>query len=484
MEKHPRLVALIVAAAFFMENLDGTVIAIALPAIAESLGTDAVALTIGVTAYLLALGAVIPASGWLADRFGVRNVFCAAIGVFTFASILCGLSGSLLEFTAARVLQGAAAALMSPVGRLAILRTASKRDLVRAIWWITWPGLIAPVVGPPLGGFIATYGSWRWIFFLNVPLGLLGMFLVARYVPNLRESVRRRFDGVGFALTAFALAAIMYGVEAGAQGYGSVAFAAAIFAAGVVAAYAAVRRMRRVEHPILDLSTLRISTFAAVTLWAGTLFRLTSGAMPYLLPLFFQIGFGMNAVRAGFLVLAYAAGNLGMKTVTTPALRIFGFRRLMVFNGLLAAATILACAALRPSTPEIVTVALLFICGCFRSMQLTCLATLTFADVPDSQKSSAATISTMSHQLSMSVGIAIAALVLSFSAGLRGAGADDLALWDFQIAFVVMAALAAASILRFALLEPAAGAEVSGHRMRRIASSEATVATDRRTRDG
>ena len=261
------------------------------------------------------------------------------------------------------------------------------------------------------------------------------------------------------------------------------AFAATVFAAGIVAGYAAIRRMRRVEHPILDLATLRIPTFAAVTLWAGTLFRLTSGAMPYLLPLFFQIGFGMNAVTAGFLVLAYAAGNLGMKTVTTPALRIFGFRRLMVFNGLLAAATILACAALRPSTPEMVTVALLFLCGCFRSMQLTCLATLTFADVPDNLKSSAATISTMSHQLSMSVGIAIAALVLSFSAGLRGAGADDLALWDFQVAFVVMAALAAASILRFALLEPAAGAEVSGHRISRSAVAEEPALADQRVHD-
>jgi EmrB/QacA subfamily drug resistance transporter len=459
-----RLIALVVAGAFFMETLDGTVIAIALPAMAQSLDTDPVSLTIGVTSYMLALAAVIPASGWLADRYGVRTVFGAAIGVFLVASILCGLSTELWGFTAARILQGASAALMSPVGRLAVLRTTSKAELVRAIALITWPGLIAPVVGPPLGGFIATYGSWRWIFFLNVPIGLIGIILVLRLVPNFRHEAHRPFDIAGFMFTAFALASLMYGVEAAARGHGDPTVALVSIALGSAAGFQAIRHMARHTHPILDLSTWRIPTFAAVTLWGGSLFRLTSGAMPYLLPLFFQIGFGMSAVSASFFVLAYAAGNLGMKTITTPILRMFGFRRILIVNGVIAAATILACAALRPGTPEIVMGLLLFAAGCFRSMQLTCLSTLTFADVPDALKGSATTISSMSHQLSLSIGIAVAAMVLGLSAAARGATSEELAMADFQMAFVVMAGIAALSIVRFLMIERSAGAEVSGHR--------------------
>ncbi|MGH6925406.1 MAG: MFS transporter [Propylenella sp.] len=461
---HARLIALVVASAFFMENLDGTVIVIALPTMAEALGTDTVALTIGVTSYLLTLAALIPVSGWVADRLGVRSVFCAAIGGFVLASILCGLSNGLWEFTGARILQGASAALMSPVGRLAVLRTASKAELVRAIALITWPGLIAPVVGPPLGGFIASYGSWRWIFFLNVPIGLVGMFLVARYMPALKGEARRPFDLVGFLLMAFALAAMMYALEAAGHGSTGRTLIVAVFVLGLGAGALAIRHLGRRPHPLLDLSTFRIPTFSASALLGGGVFRLTSGAMPYLLPLFFQIGFGLSAVSAGFLVLAYAAGNLGMKVLTTRTLRMFGFRRVLTVNGLVAASTILACALLTPGTPQWLAVAVLFAAGCFRSMQLTCVGTLMFADVPDSLKSSATTLSVMSHQLSMSVGIAIAALILSLSAAARGAEAEDLTTLDFRVAMVAMAAIAALSLVRFWTIEPTAGAEVSGHR--------------------
>ena len=462
--RRSRLVALIVASACFMENLDGTVIVIALPVMAKSLGTDSVSLTVGVTSYLLTLAAIIPASGWIADRFGVRNVFCAAIGGFVFASILCGLSNTLWEFTGARILQGASAALMSPVGRLAVIRTASKTQLVQAIALITWPGLVAPVLGPPLGGFIASYASWRWIFFLNVPIGLIGMVLVARTMPALKSETRRPFDLRGFLFMALALAILMFALEAAGHGTASPVVAVAAFALGLGLGALAIRHLGRRENPLIDLSVFRIPTFAASALLGGGLFRLTSGAMPYLLPLLFQIGFGLSAVAAGFLVLAYAAGNLGMKLLTTQVLRRFGFRRVLIVNGVLAAAAILACAMLAPATPQWLAVAVLFVAGCFRSMQLTSINTLMFADVPDAQKSSATTLSVMSHQLAMSVGIAIAALILSLSATARGVDARDLSMLDFRVALIAMAVIAAISIVRFMMIKANAGEEVSGHR--------------------
>lgn len=458
-----QLIALIVACAFFMENLDGTVIAIALPAMADSLNTDAVTLTLGVTSYMLTLAALVPASGWLADRLGVRNVFAAAIAVFTLASILCALSVGLWSFVAARVLQGAAAALMSPVGRLAVLRTASKGELVRAVALITWPGLVAPVVGPPLGGFIASYASWRWIFLLNVPIGIAGVALVLAFVPDLRSDTRRPFDLTGFVLMAISLATLMYALEAASHATAGWVPIALCLAVGVTLGCQAIRHSRRRAHPLLDFSVFSVPTFAASALTGGGLFRLTSGAMPYVLPLFFQIGFGLSAVEAGVMVLAYAAGNLVMKTITTPVLRMFGFRRVLTVNGVLAAAAILACAALAPTTPHWIAVPVLFAAGCFRSMQLTCIATLMFADVPDALRSSATTFSVMAHQLAMTVGIALAALVLGLSAAARGASADMLAMRDFQLVLVALAAIAALSILRFVFIEKTAGAEVSGH---------------------
>lgn len=459
-----RLVALIVASALFMELLDGTIIAVALPAMAESFATDPVVLTIGITSYLMTLAVVIPASGWLADRFGVRTVFAAAIAGFTLASLLCGISETLWQFTAARILQGACAALMSPVGRLAVLTTASTKDLIKLIALITWPALLAPVIGPALGGFIVTTWSWRLIFFVNLPIGLIGTFLVLRYVPNHRGAIRRPFDSMGFVLTALALASLIAAIELLTHSGMGWMVVGTLFAVGTAAGAWAIRHIGARTDRLVDLTIFKVKTFAASTLQGGALFRLTGGAMPYLLPLFFQIGFGLDAFAAGLLVLAYAFGNIAMKVVTTPVLRRFGFRRVLVVNGVLTAFSILACVALSPSMPEAITIGVLFLAGCFRSMQFTSLNTLTFADIAGTQKSSATTLSAMIHQLSTGLGIAVAALVLNLSVSLRGGADASLGAIDFRVAFAAIAAIAFVGIIRFLFLEPGAGAEVSGHR--------------------
>ena len=458
-----RLVALIVAAALFMEMLDGPIIAVALPAMAKSFETDPVVLTIGITSYLLTLAVVIPASGWLADRFGVQTVFVAAIAGFTTASLLCGISENIYQFTAARIAQGASAALMSPVGRLAVIAAASKKELIRVIALITWPALLAPVIGPPLGGYLASAWSWRWIFFVNLPIGILGMVLALIYVPNRRSEHRRRFDFVGFILAATALACLIAAVELFSHAGAGWPYIALLAACGALSGIGAVRHIGAGSGRLVDLTTFRLKTFAATTLSGGLLFRLTGGAMPYLLPLLFQIGFGLDAFVAGLLVLAYAFGNIAMKVITTPTLRRFGFRRVLVFNGLLTGVSILACIGLSPTTPEVITAGILFLAGCFRSMQFTSLNTLTFADIGEAQKSSATTLSAMFQQLANGLGVAVAAMALNASQALRGA-VGSLETFDFRVAFAVVGAIALIAVLRFVFLDASAGAEVSGHR--------------------
>lgn len=455
------IIALIVACAYFMENLDATVIATALPHLASTFGVAPVRVSVGMTAYLLTLAVFIPISGWVADRFGQRSVFGSAIVVFTGASILCGLSNGLAEFTAARILQGIGGAMMVPVGRLAVLRSTEKRRLMRSIAYITWPGLAAPVLGPALGGFISTYFTWRWIFLLNVPIGLLGLALTATFIPNLREAGRRPFDVRGFVLSGVALSCLMYGMELVGQLHGDWRSATAALTCGTVAAALAIRHFRRAEHPLIDLAPWRIPTFR-VTLDGGSLYVVSVSVSPFLLPLFFQLGFGLNAFAAGLLVLAYAAGNLAMKTVTTPILKRFGFRRVMIVNGLLTAVTIALCALLSPDTPRALIMLVLLAGGLCRSMQFTSINTLAFADVPPARMSSASTFFSMVQQMTIGLGIAFGAIALHAAVLVHG-DHGQLSLADFRVAFVLVAVLVLISVLYFIGIEPDAGGEVSGH---------------------
>ena len=396
-------VALLVAGAFFMENLDGTVIATALPQMAVSFGAHPVDLNLGMTVYMLTLAVFIPVSGWVADRLGARIVFSSAIAIFTLASMICRISNTLTEFTAARVVQGIGGAMMVPVGRLVVLRITEKKDLMRSMSYITWPGLMAPVLGPPLGGFITTYSTWRWIFYLNVPLGAIAMGLALWWTDNEPENSERTFDWLGFALAGSACIAFMYGLELMGQPSAHWATVGALVGYSLLAGWLAVLHMHRTEHPLIDFSVLRLRTFS-VSIWGGSLFRTGIMASPFLLPLMFQVPFGMSPFQSGLLVLTMFAGNLAMKSVTTPVLRRWGFRSVVLVNGIISALLLVACGFLAPETPKVAMVTVLFLHGLSRSMQFTALNTLAFVDIPKALMSSATSFAAVVQQMGMGLG--------------------------------------------------------------------------------
>jgi EmrB/QacA subfamily drug resistance transporter len=461
-KKGSSLIITLVAATFFMENLDGTIIATALPQMAHSFGVHPADMSLGITAYLLTLAVFIPISGWAADRFGLRTVFGSAIAVFTAASVLCALTSTLPAFAAARVLQGIGGAMMVPVGRLAVLRATPKDGLMRAIAIITWPGLVAPVIGPPLGGFITTYSSWRWIFYLNVPLGIAGLLLTLRFIDNVREDGRRRFDMPGFALCGIACTTLLYAMELIGRSEVDWMFVGALVAGGIVASLMSYWHLRRAAQPVVDLSALRVKTFA-VAMGGGSLFRVAISAAPFLLPLMFQVGFGMNAFESGLLTLVVFAGNLAMKLVTTPVMRLFGFRPVLIVNGVLAALSLAAMSVLTPTTPKIVIAAILFVSGLSRSLQFTALNTLSFADVPKSQMSGASALSSTLFQMTMGIGVAAGAIALRIGQWVHGHDAHSIGPEDFSVAFLIVAAIGLIGVVDLFGLARDAGAVVSGH---------------------
>ncbi len=454
-----RLIALVVAVTFFMENLDATVIATALPTMAAAFGVTPVDMNIGITAYILAVAIFIPLSSWVADRFGARRVFAGAIIVFTLASLLCGLSQSLEMFVFARVLQGIGGALMVPVGRLAVLRNTDKKDLVSMIAIITWPGLVAPILGPLAGGLIVTHASWPWIFYVNLPLGALALIAALWLVPEGREATVRTFDAKGFVLLAGACVALLGGLEwLGSQSGESLIAGFAVVAAGVLLAAWAVRHCRRHSDPLLPLETLSINTFR-VSVFGGSLFRLAISALPFLLPLLFQIAFSLSPVDAGLLVLAVFAGNLAMKPFTTAIMQRHGFRKVLLVNGVIGVASIMACALFSAQTPFAVIAAVLFVGGLSRSMQFTCYNAIGFADIAKARMSEASALFSMSFQLAMGLGVTVAALLLRASMTLQGHDAQA-QVADFRVAFVGVALLGALALVDVYRLPMTAGERV------------------------
>lgn len=460
MSRRATEIALLVASAFFMEMLDGTVIVTALPEMAKSFGVNPVDLTLGMTAYMLTLAVFIPLSGWFADRFGSRRVFVLALAIFTLASVLCGLATGTWSFTLARVLQGFGGSMMVPVGRLAVLRTTPKQHLIRAIAVITWPGLIAPIIGPAVGGFLTTYVDWRWIFFLNVPLGLAGMAFAWRLIPEGEESRDRPLDRAGFVLSAAACLAFTYGLNLFGNVDVPVVLASLLVIAGLGFAVATYIHAQRHPSPLLDLSSLKIQTYA-VSVGGGTLLRTVISTAPFLLPLMFQVGFGLDAFEAGLLVLAVFVGNLGIKPLTTPMLRRLGFRRLLLGNGLLFAATLVGCAFLTPQTPRVLLLLLLLISGASRSTQFTAIATIAFADVPQQRMSGANTFFSLMFQLSLGLSVAVGAVCLKIASLLLGHPAGSLTLADFRLAFLLTAGLVLIGLIDSFRLPANAGEAVS-----------------------
>lgn len=441
-----------------MEQLDSTVIATSLPAIAADLNEDPIALKLALTSYLLSLAVFIPASGWFADKFGSRTVFRAAIVIFTIGSLLCGMAQSLPDLVAYRIIQGMGGAMMVPVGRLVILRTVPKAELVSALAWLTIPALMGPVLGPPIGGFITTYFDWRLIFFINIPIGLLGIALATRFIPDIREANVPPFDFRGMGLSGVGLSGLVFGFALLGQHAVSPWVAFAVIAVGAVAMTFYVRHARRTDRPILDLTLLRIPTFYAGVVGAS-LFRIGIGALPFLLPLLLQLGFGMSPFASGLVTLASAAGAMTMKFTAAPIIRAFGFRRVLVVNCLIASAFIAVAALFRPDTPHIVLLGALLLGGFFRSLQFTSTNALSYADVPSEAMSRATSFASVAQQVAISTGVAVAALVLDGMRTLRGTGTIELA--DFSIAFVTVALVAVCSVFFFIRLPANAGAELA-----------------------
>jgi EmrB/QacA subfamily drug resistance transporter len=454
-----RLIPLIVATALFMENMDSTVIATSLPAIAADIGTSPLTLKLAITSYLLSLAVFIPASGWTADRFGARIVFAVAVAVFMAGSIGCAISSSVPDFVFARILQGMGGAMMTPVGRLVLLRSIDKSALVNAMAWVTVPALVGPVIGPPLGGFITTYFSWHWIFLINIPIGLLGIFLALKYIDPIKSENPERFDLYGLVLAGIGLAGIAFGLSVAGLNLLPWSVIGALVTIGAISMTLYVIHARRTGSPVLDFSLLRLSTLRAAII-GGFMFRLGIGALPFLLPLLMQIGFGLSPFQSGLVTFGSAVGAMGMKTLAARIIRTFGFRNMMTVNAVVSSVFLAVCALFTPATPLLLILVILIVGGFFRSLEFTAINTVAYAEVSPAQMSRATTLVSVNQQLAVSAGVAVGAA--SVETTLWWHRAAELSADAFAPAFIVVSLISAASAYFFWQMPDDAGNEISG----------------------
>ena len=458
--KEMRTTALIVASALFMQNLDSTVVTTALPSMARAFDVSPVTMNIIITSYLVSLAAFIPASGWVADRYGAKTVFRAAIVVFTAASILCGVSQTLPMLVAARILQGMGGAMMVPVGRLLLLRRVGKADLVAAMSWLTMPALLGPVIGPPVGGFLVTTLSWHWIFDINIPIGIVGVILVTLFIRADEGVEATHFDIVGQLLAGIGMAGLIMGLSSFGRGALPPAAAVGLTLVGALAAAGYVIHARRTKYPLLDITLLRIPTFATSVV-AGSMFRIGIGALPFLLPLMLQLGFGLSPLHSGLITFVSAAGAITVKPIAKPLLRRFGFRTVLSVNAAISTLIVALTAAFRPSWPIIAIYGVLLVGGVFRSLQFTAYNTIAYADIPPPRMSQATSLYSTLQQLSLTMGVTLGAAALAVFGLLAGHSHPGLP--EFSAAFLIVAAVMLPAAWLALRLPRSAGEEMSGH---------------------
>ncbi|MBS9719652.1 MFS transporter [Tianweitania sp. BSSL-BM11] len=457
-----RALPIVLAVALFMENMDSTVISTSLPAIARDIGTSPIALKLALTAYLVSVAIFIPVSGWMADRYGAKNVFRSAIAVFVLGSIACAFSNSLGQFVGARFLQGMGGAMMTPIARLVLVRTTSKTELVNAMALLTIPGLIGPFVGPPVGGFITTYFSWHWIFLINVPIGIAGIFFAGRIMPDMPGHKGGRIDGVGFVMAGLAASGLVFGLSMISLPVLPTWVGIAATLTGAISAVLYIRHAKRHPAPILDLKLFRNPVFRkAIT--GGTLFRFGIGAIPFLLPLFFQLVFGLTPFQSGLLTFASAGGALLMKFLAPKLLRLGGFRTVQMTAALVGGALVVANGFFTTTTPHLVIIVVLLFAGFFRSLFFTSTNALVFAEIDNKDAGQATAINAAMQQIAVAMGVAIAGSILEFAPFFTGA---PLGHETFTIAFVMVGMLSMAAFIPFLTLDRAAGSDMSGHRRR------------------
>jgi EmrB/QacA subfamily drug resistance transporter len=452
------LVPAIIGSALLMQTLNATVISNALPTMARSMHEDPLRLNLAITMYLLASAVFLPISGWAADKLGAKRVLMAAMVFYAAGSAACGLSHNLTELVCARIFQGAAGAMMGPVGRLVLLRTTPKNELVGAMSVLTMPALLGPVIGPVVGGAIVTFADWPWIFFLNLPIAVLGIFRVLKFVPNVAEQDVAPIDWPGIFLTGVGLASLIFGFENLGRDVLPPLAVAGLFAVGLGSLGLYWRYATDNPGAILDLSLFRIQTFTASVVGGGFM-RLAMGATPFMLALLLQIGFGMSPFQAGLLTFMSAAGALIMKTTAPPILRRFGFRTVLSINAVITGVTFMAYGYFKPDTPHVVIMAILLIGGFFRSLQFTSLNGLAYADVDQGQMSRASTMSSMAQQLTQSVGIGLAAMLLHMFMVMKGQ--HHLTPETISPAFMVIGAITFISLAFYVRLPKDAGDEMN-----------------------
>ncbi|MFD1791168.1 DHA2 family efflux MFS transporter permease subunit [Ochrobactrum teleogrylli] len=466
-----RIIPLVLAIALFMEQMDSNVISTSLPAIAADIGTSPIALKLALTAYLVALAVFIPVSGWMADRFGAKNVFRAAIAVFVVGSIACAAANSLTAFVVARFLQGMGGAMMTPVGRLVLIRSTPRSELVSAMAWLTIPAMVGPLVGPPVGGFITTFLTWHWIFLINVPIGAIGIWFATRFLPDNDERIVKRLDWPGFVLSGIAMSGVVFGLSVVSLPALPPAVGLVTLAVGLICSVFYIGHARRSADPLLDLRLFDNQVFRSAV-FGGSIFRFGIGAIPFLLPLMFQLGFGFSPFQSGMITFVSAIGAISMKFGAKRIFARIGFRRALMAGSIISAGFIAVNSLFTPATPIWIILGFLLVGGFARSLFFTGVNALAYAEIPDEKTSQATPMTAVAQQVSLAIGVALAGGVLEISSGLRGA---PLALVDFHVGFIVVALVSAVAFFWFARLSPDAGHELAGPTVVKPKSTERAV---------